>query len=153
MVRSQRSSELQAFVMGMATASAVCYLAFKKGFVGSPASVDHHHGQAGGQFKDGGTEDSRPFLPGTVGEGVATKARPLPPALREEQLSRNTLFFGEKGMSSIRQSTVVVVGLGGVGSHCAHMLARSGVERLVLIDFDQVTLSSTNRHATATLRG
>ena len=46
----------------------------------------------------------------------------------------------------------MVVGLGGVGSHCAHLVARSGVERLILIDFDQVTLSSTNRHATATLK-
>lgn len=38
----------------------------------------------------------------------------------------------------------------GVGSHAAHMLLRSGVGRLRLIDFDQVTLSSLNRHATAT---
>ena len=30
------------------------------------------------------------------------------------------------------------------------MLARSGVGRIRLIDFDQVTLSSLNRHATAT---
>ncbi|GMH70553.1 hypothetical protein TrLO_g7611 [Triparma laevis f. longispina] len=71
---------------------------------------------------------------------------------RLEQLSRNVLFFGEDGMRKIRGSTVVVVGLGGVGSHAAHLLARSGVEKLILMDFDQVTLSSTNRHATATLR-
>ncbi|GMI48082.1 hypothetical protein TrCOL_g8919 [Triparma columacea] len=84
--------------------------------------------------------------------GAATAAAPLSPEFREEQLSRNTLFFGEEGMSKIRKSTVIVVGLGGVGSHCAHLVARSGVERLILVDFDQVTLSSTNRHATATLR-
>lgn len=47
------------------------------------------------------------------------------------------------------QPLVVVVGLGGVGSHAAHLLLRSGVRRLRLIDFDQVTLSSLNRHATA----
>jgi tRNA A37 threonylcarbamoyladenosine dehydratase len=47
------------------------------------------------------------------------------------------------------QPLVVVVGLGGVGSHTAHLLLRSGVRRLRLIDFDQVTLSSLNRHATA----
>jgi len=41
-------------------------------------------------------------------------------------------------------------GLGGVGSHAAHMLARSGVGKLRLVDFDQVTLSSLNRHAVAT---
>ena len=45
---------------------------------------------------------------------------------------------------------VVVIGLGGVGSHCAHMLLRSGVSRMRLVDFDQVSLSSLNRHAVAT---
>jgi tRNA A37 threonylcarbamoyladenosine dehydratase len=55
-----------------------------------------------------------------------------------------------KGVDRIRKSFVVVVGLGGVGSHAAHMLVRSGVQRLRLIDFDQVTLSSLNRHAVAT---
>ena len=41
--------------------------------------------------------------------------------------------------------------MGGVGSHCTSALARSGVSKLRLIDFDQVTLSSLNRHAVATL--
>ena len=49
---------------------------------------------------------------------------------------------------------VVVVGLGGVGSHCAHALLRGvlpggSVRRLRLIDFDRVSLSSLNRHAVA----
>lgn len=38
----------------------------------------------------------------------------------------------------------------GVGSHAAHLLLRSGVGKLRLIDFDQVTVSSLNRHAVAT---
>lgn len=38
----------------------------------------------------------------------------------------------------------------GVGSHAAHLLLRSGVGKLRLVDFDQVTLSSLNRHAVAT---
>lgn len=45
----------------------------------------------------------------------------------------------------------MVVGCGGVGSHCAASLARSGVSKLRLIDFDQVSLSSLNRHSVATL--
>eukprot|EP00035_Acanthoeca_spectabilis_P007954 m.146656 g.146656 ORF g.146656 m.146656 type:complete len:488 (-) comp14154_c1_seq1:51-1514(-) len=60
------------------------------------------------------------------------------------------LFFGPEGQRRIREAFVVVVGLGGVGSHAAHMLARAGVGRLRLIDFDNVTLSSLNRHAVAT---
>ncbi len=46
---------------------------------------------------------------------------------------------------------MIVVGLGGVGSHATTALARSGVAKIRLIDFDQVTLSSLNRHAVATL--
>ncbi len=54
-------------------------------------------------------------------------------------------------MTLLQQARVVVIGIGGVGSHAAHMLARSGIRHLRLIDFDQVTLSSLNRHACATL--
>lgn len=70
--------------------------------------------------------------------------------LLTEQLSRNTQFFGDDGQASIMSSFVIVVGLGGVGSHVAHMLVRAGVGRLRLVDFDNVTLSSLNRHAVAT---
>uniref|UniRef100_K3W7Z7 THIF-type NAD/FAD binding fold domain-containing protein n=1 Tax=Globisporangium ultimum (strain ATCC 200006 / CBS 805.95 / DAOM BR144) TaxID=431595 RepID=K3W7Z7_GLOUD len=71
-------------------------------------------------------------------------------ALQKEQLSRIHTFFGEEGFEKIKNAFVIVVGVGGVGSHAAHMLARSGVGKLRLIDFDNVTLSSLNRHAVAT---
>lgn len=76
----------------------------------------------------------------------------VPEHMRQEQLSRHALYFGNENMDLIRSSNVCVIGLGGVGSHCAMMLARGGVEYLRLIDFDQVTLSSLNRHACATLK-
>ncbi|KAJ3077842.1 hypothetical protein HK102_004925, partial [Quaeritorhiza haematococci] len=69
--------------------------------------------------------------------------------LVREQLARNYAFLGEEGVDKVRKSFVIVIGLGGVGSHAAHMLLRSGVEHLRLVDFDQVTLSSLNRHAVA----
>ena len=75
----------------------------------------------------------------------------IPPEIRAEQLSRNELYFGPAGMESITNARILIVGLGGVGSHTAHMLARAGVSYLRLVDFDQVTLSSLNRHACATL--
>ncbi|KAF2497663.1 hypothetical protein BU16DRAFT_525282 [Lophium mytilinum] len=68
-----------------------------------------------------------------------------------EQLARNRVFLGDEGLSKLRSSFIIVVGCGGVGSHCAAALARSGVSKIRLIDFDQVTLSSLNRHALATL--
>ncbi|KAG6333779.1 hypothetical protein ID866_5305 [Astraeus odoratus] len=71
--------------------------------------------------------------------------------LIREQLARNYAFFGEEGMAGVRNGSVVVVGCGGVGSWAAVMLVRSGIGKIRLVDFDYVTLSSLNRHATATL--
>ena len=44
---------------------------------------------------------------------------------------------------------MIVLGVGGVGSHVTAMLARSGVKRIKIVDFDRVSLSSLNRHACA----
>lgn len=68
-----------------------------------------------------------------------------------EQLARNRVSLTDEGLSKLRSAFVIVVGCGGVGSHATSALARSGVSRVRLIDFDQVTLSSLNRHAVATL--
>lgn len=67
-----------------------------------------------------------------------------------EQLTRNVQFFGLEGQKQVSRAFVVVIGLGGVGSHAAHLLLRSGIGRLRLVDFDMVSLSSLNRHAVAT---
>lgn len=72
------------------------------------------------------------------------------PSIKSEQLSRIRQFFGDEGQNNIEKAFVIVVGVGGVGSHAANMLVRSGVGRIRIIDFDQVSLSSLNRHATAT---
>ncbi|KAI1392508.1 ubiquitin-protein ligase molybdopterin-converting factor [Hypoxylon trugodes] len=68
-----------------------------------------------------------------------------------EQLARNRVFLTPEGLDKLRNSFVIIVGCGGVGSHCTAALARSGVSKIRLIDFDQVSLSSLNRHAVATL--
>ncbi|PSK51729.1 tRNA threonylcarbamoyladenosine dehydratase [Elsinoe australis] len=68
-----------------------------------------------------------------------------------EQLARNRAFLTDPGLANLREAFVIVVGCGGVGSHAISALARSGAGAIRLIDFDQVTLSSLNRHAVATL--
>jgi len=80
-----------------------------------------------------------------TGSGTESDAH----TLMNEQLTRNISFFGSSATESIRNSFVVIVGVGGVGSHAAAMLCRSGVGRMRLVDFDQISLSSLNRHATA----
>ena len=67
---------------------------------------------------------------------------------REQRRPHNAGLRAE-GMNAIRNSFVIVVGAGGVGSWAALMLLRSGVGRLRLIDFDQVSLSSLTRHGCA----
>jgi len=66
------------------------------------------------------------------------------------ELSRTADLYGVDGVERLLRAFVVVVGLGGVGSHAAVALARSGVGRLRLVDHDLVTASSLNRHAVAT---
>lgn len=48
-------------------------------------------------------------------------------------------------VNRLTQATVVVVGLGGVGSWAAEALCRSGIGNLVLIDLDDICISNTNR--------
>lgn len=71
--------------------------------------------------------------------------------LVREQLARNYAFLTEEGMEKVRSQRIVVVGCGGVGSWVIAMLIRSGVGAIRIIDFDQVSLSSLNRHAVANL--
>ena len=65
--------------------------------------------------------------------------------------SRTSTFF-EDGFSRIQDSLVVVVGLGGVGSHAAHMLARSGIGRLRLVDLDVVSSTRTRSRSQLQVR-
>jgi tRNA A37 threonylcarbamoyladenosine dehydratase len=58
-------------------------------------------------------------------------------------------LLGEAGFAALRAARVVVVGLGGVGSHAVSALVRAGVGRLLLVDFDVLTWSSMGRVAMA----
>ena len=58
-------------------------------------------------------------------------------------------LFGVAAAESIRNAHVAIVGIGGVGSWVAEALARSGVGRITLIDFDQVAESNINRQIQA----
>lgn len=61
-------------------------------------------------------------------------------------------LVGDAGMHELFASHVMVIGLGGVGSWAAEALARSGVGRLSLVDFDLVCVTNTNRQLHA-MRG
>lgn len=54
-------------------------------------------------------------------------------------------LVGDQGMENLFRSHVMVLGLGGVGSWAAESLARSGVGRLTVVDFDEVCITNANR--------
>lgn len=61
------------------------------------------------------------------------------------RFDRAARLFTEPGLHALMAARVVVVGVGGVGSFAAESLARSGVGHLVLVDFDRVCVTNTNR--------
>lgn len=66
-----------------------------------------------------------------------------------QSLSKSELILGEEGVARLAASTVMVLGLGGVGSNCVEALARGGVGRLIVVDHDVVQESNINRQAIA----
>ena len=65
------------------------------------------------------------------------------------EFSRTELLLGQEGVQKLRNVCVMVLGVGGVGSHCIEALARSGVGKLILVDNDTVSLTNINRQSIA----
>jgi tRNA A37 threonylcarbamoyladenosine dehydratase len=61
------------------------------------------------------------------------------------RFDRAARLVGEPGLHALMASRVVIFGMGGVGSFAAESLARSGVGALVLVDFDDVCVTNSNR--------
>ncbi|HOW96556.1 MAG TPA: tRNA threonylcarbamoyladenosine dehydratase [Kiritimatiellia bacterium] len=64
--------------------------------------------------------------------------------------SRNELLLGLEAAEKLTDALVVIVGLGAVGSFALEALARAGVGRFRLADFDKVRPCNLNRLLTAT---
>ena len=69
----------------------------------------------------------------------------------QHAFSRTELLIGKEGLNSLRDSKVVIFGIGGVGSFVCEALARSGVGTIVIIDDDTVCLTNLNRQIHATM--
>lgn len=64
---------------------------------------------------------------------------------REEMLAALDKRQGRDAVQKLQAATVAVCGLGGLGSNIAISLARAGVGKLVLIDFDCVDVTNLHR--------
>ena len=67
----------------------------------------------------------------------------------EHIFSRTELLIGDQGVKRLQGATVMVFGVGGVGSYAVEGLARAGIGHLILVDFDVVTVSNINRQLPA----
>lgn len=54
-------------------------------------------------------------------------------------------LVGDVVMKKLMDSHVMIIGLGGVGSWAAESLARSGVGKLTVVDFDEICITNANR--------
>lgn len=65
------------------------------------------------------------------------------------QFSRLELLIGKKSLSKLKEKTVAIFGLGGVGGNVADALARSGITKFILVDNDKVSITNINRQLIA----
>ena len=66
------------------------------------------------------------------------------------QFARTELLIGKDGLEKLKNSTVAVFGIGGVGGYVVEALVRSGLGSIDLIDNDKVSLTNLNRQIIAT---
>ncbi len=64
-------------------------------------------------------------------------------------LERTELLLGPEKLERLKNSSVLVVGLGGVGAVAAEMICRTGVGKLTIVDGDTVEVSNRNRQLPA----
>lgn len=64
-------------------------------------------------------------------------------------LERSVPLLGREGIEKLNNSSVIVFGVGGVGSWCAEALARCGVGKITVVDGDTVSETNRNRQLVA----
>lgn len=64
--------------------------------------------------------------------------------------SRTEMIIGKEGIEKLKNSTVAIFGIGGVGSYAAEALCRCSVGKLALIDYDDICITNINRQIHAT---
>lgn len=65
--------------------------------------------------------------------------------MTHRRFDRTARLIGDAGVARLAGSTITVFGVGGVGSHAAEALVRSGVGRVILVDYDRICVTNVNR--------
>ncbi len=66
--------------------------------------------------------------------------------------NRSERLLGADTMDALGQKSVIIFGVGGVGSWCAESLVRSGFRRITIVDSDRVCITNVNRQIMATMK-
>ncbi|MCS5422616.1 MULTISPECIES: HesA/MoeB/ThiF family protein [Psychrilyobacter] len=67
-----------------------------------------------------------------------------------DRYSRNKKMISTHEQKKLSESTVVILGMGGLGGYAVEMLTRIGVGKLILVDFDKFEMSNLNRQIIST---
>lgn len=67
----------------------------------------------------------------------------------ENQYRRTEMLIGEDGVNRLRRSSVIIFGVGGVGSYVTEGLARAGIGSITVVDKDCIDITNINRQIPA----
>src|SRR5690606_35377896 len=70
----------------------------------------------------------------------------------DQRFIRTELLLGKEGIDKLKDSCVAVFGVGGVGSFASEALVRSGLGKIILVDYDIIDISNLNRQIHATTK-
>jgi tRNA A37 threonylcarbamoyladenosine dehydratase len=84
-------------------------------------------------------------LPAEILPAPMSAPIPTAPVRTHRRFDRAARLLGDAGIARLGSATVTVFGIGGVGSFAAEALARSGFGRIILVDFDRICVTNTNR--------
>ena len=70
----------------------------------------------------------------------------------EDVYARTKLLLGNNKVNIIKNSKIVILGLGGVGSYTVEALARIGIGNITIVDKDVVDITNINRQLIATTK-
>lgn len=65
-------------------------------------------------------------------------------------LDRLELLIGEDNINLLKNKTVLIIGLGGVGGHALESIVRSGIGKVIIVDKDTVDITNLNRQLIST---
>ena len=66
-----------------------------------------------------------------------------------EFLNRFTMMLNENQQDKLKNASIIVFGVGGVGGALVHMLVRSGISHIGIVDFDKIDITNVNRQLVA----